>query len=345
MVGAAVALSALAAAGNASAADAPTVRPEIVATYPHDPGAFTQGLLLYQGKLYESTGLLGRSSLRRVVLTTGVVEKRVDLDPNVFGEGLALVDNRFFQITWQDHVAYTYDLDFASVGRFEYTGEGWGLCFDGQRLVMSDGSSRLFFRNPTTFEVQSDIEVRDANGPVTNLNELECVGSLVFANVWQTTRIVRIDPRTGDVLTSIDGSNLLTPEEAAGADVLNGIAYDPTTTHFFITGKLWPKLFEVRFAFNDASDAGGGDTGGSGAATGGSSPTGGSSATGGASTTSGSGGAGEPEPTPLKTAHPPRSRSTCGCAVPGEARDLRELSLLAGMITVVSARRSRRRRR
>jgi glutaminyl-peptide cyclotransferase len=301
---------------RASAAPPQTVRPEIVATYPHDPRAFTQGLLFHQGKLYESTGLLGRSSLRRVAPTTGVVEHSTSLAADQFGEGLALVGDRFFVLTWQNHVALTYDLDFAPVGRFDYTGEGWGLCYDGQRLVMSNGSSRLFFRNPTTFAVLGEIEVRGANGPVPNLNELECVGSVVYANLWQTNAIVRIDPSSGDVTGTIDASGLLTPAEGASVDVLNGIAFNPATRHFFITGKLWPKLFEVRFAFANAPtpDAGGASGGNSSAGNG--SAGNGNAGAGDGSAGAGAGG-GDSVPPATKE---PRSRSSCGCTLPGTRR-------------------------
>jgi glutamine cyclotransferase len=309
-------------------AQTPTVRPELVASYPHDPGAFTQGLLVHEGKLYESTGLLGRSSLRRVVTKTGVVEKSIDLAPNVFAEGLALVGDRFFQLTWQNHVAFTYDLDFVQNGRIDYSGEGWGLCYDGQRLVMSDGSSRLFFRNPTTFAVTGDIEVRNENGPIANLNELECVGSLVYANVWQTNTILRIDPASGDVLHTIDASGLLTQAEAANVDVLNGIAFDPATSHFYVTGKLWPKLFEVRFAFDPGTKTGTGGTGGSGAATG----TGGS-----AGSTSGTGGAGESggsSDTESPPAKPARSRG-CGCTLLGSSDEWPLGAVLLSLVALV----------
>src|SRR5688572_14216124 len=174
-------LVALGSAPLAHAASVPTVRPEIVRTFPHDQRAFTQGLVFHDGRLYESTGLLGQSTLRRVVPSTGAVEKSVSLAGNLFGEGLALVGDRFIQLTWQNQVALRYDLDFKTVDRVDYTGEGWGLCFDGARLVMSDGSSRLLFRNPATFAVVGDVEVRNANGPQSRLNELECVGPHVFA--------------------------------------------------------------------------------------------------------------------------------------------------------------------
>jgi glutaminyl-peptide cyclotransferase len=318
-----VAAALLASPTPSAAAQTPTVRPEIVAAHPHDRQAFTQGLLVHGGKLYESTGLLGRSSLRRVVPTTGVVEKSVSLANDLFGEGLALVGDRLYLLTWQNHIAFTYDLDFNPVDRFDYAGEGWGLCYDGQRLIMSDGGSRLFFRNPTTFALLGEVEVRNANGPIANLNELECVGSLVYANVWQTEMILRIDPASGDVLHVIDASGLLTAAETAGTDVLNGIAYDSATSHFFITGKLWPKLFEVRFAFDPGANVGSAGRGGSGPIVGGSgASTGGASGmgTGGRTSTGGAGGmgtggvSGDAEPTVPK---PPQSRSGCGCALPG----------------------------
>jgi glutaminyl-peptide cyclotransferase len=235
-----------------AAVSAAVVRPEVVRTLPHDPQAFTQGLVYRDGRFLESTGLRGRSSLRRVVPETGAVEHRVELSSDRFGEGLAVVGSELIQLTWQNGVALRYDLDFGRIGTFDYQGEGWGLCYDGARLVMSDGSSKLSFRDPKSFAVVGSIEVTHDGAPVRNLNELECVGSLVYANVWQTDTIVRIEPKSGRVLTSIDASGLLSAPEAARADVLNGIAFDPSTGHFFITGKLWPKLFEVRFGFDAA---------------------------------------------------------------------------------------------
>lgn len=236
-----------------SAAIAAPVRPEVVRTLPHDPTAFTQGLVFHEGRFLESTGLRGRSSLRLVVPETGAVERRANLASAHFGEGLALVGTELIQLTWQEHVALRYDLDFTPRGTFTYEGEGWGLCYDGARLVMSDGSSKLTFRDPKTFAVTGEIGVTSDGAPVRNLNELECVGSLVYANVWQTDTIVRIDAATGRVLTRIDASGLLSPSEAARADVLNGIAFDTKSGHFFLTGKLWPKLFEVRFPFDPGS--------------------------------------------------------------------------------------------
>lgn len=239
-----------------SAAAVPSVRPEVLGSVPHDVAAFTQGLLLHEGTLYESTGLQGRSSVRRVNPSTGEVLQSVRLPAEEFGEGLARVEDRLVQLTWKNGVAHVYDLALTELTHFNYDGEGWGLCFDGQRLIMSDGSSSLFFRDPSTFELLGSVEVKADGVPVEELNELECVGSLVYANVWQTDAIVRIDPSTGEVLTRIDASGLLTAAEDRTADVLNGIAYDATTGHFWITGKLWPHVFEVRFDFDpDSRDA------------------------------------------------------------------------------------------
>ena len=283
---------------SAALGQAQSVRPEVVATFPHDPQAFTQGLLLHAGRFYESTGLEGMSSLRRVVPETGGVERNVPLASDLFGEGLALVGERLIQLTWQDGIALVYDLDFNPAGSFEYTGEGWGLCYDGTRLVMSDGSSRLFFRDPSTFALLGDVQVQSAGTPVERLNELECVDGIVFANVWLTDTIVRIDPATGVVLDTIDASGLLSAQEAAAADVLNGIAFDAASGHFFLTGKLWPKLFEVRLDFGSGGSAGsggssgtsggsGGVAGSAGAPDGGSAENGGSGGSGGSSATGG----------------------------------------------------------
>jgi len=244
----------------------PTVRPAqaapaakfhlgVVRTFPHDPRAFTQGLLFFEGKFYESTGLLGRSSLRRVDPDSGVVERGVDLPADLFGEGLARVGGRLFQLTWQNGCALVWNLATMRKEReISYQGEGWGLCFDGRHLIMSDGSDMLALRDPDSFARVGEIVVRRAGRPVRNLNELECVDGVVYANVWQDNHIARIDPRTGEVTGWIDASGLLAPEEAGAADVLNGIAYLPATGHFVVTGKLWPRVFEVEVV-PDASPA------------------------------------------------------------------------------------------
>ncbi len=228
----------------------PTVSPDVLASWPHDPEAFTQGLVLHCGLFYESTGLYGRSSVRQVDPHTGDVLRIEQLSAAEFGEGLSLVDNRLIQITWKNGIAHEYERDsFHLLQNFEYAGEGWGLCYDGNRLVMSDGSSELFFRDPESFELLGQVTVTVDGNPVLQLNELECVGNLVYANVWMTNWILRIDPVSGQVLSRVDASGLLTPEEAGEADVLNGIAYHPTSQHFFIGGKLWPRMFEVRLPF------------------------------------------------------------------------------------------------
>jgi glutaminyl-peptide cyclotransferase len=238
---------------------AQTATPRVEAVYPHDATAFTQGLELFEGKLFESTGLVGRSKLRRVAVTTGVVEKNHDLDSMLFAEGLTRIDRQLIQLTYTTGIAIVYDLDtFAELKRFTYTGEGWGLCYDGTDLVMTNGSDRLFFRDPATFAVRREVVVRNNGTAVSELNELECVGSLVYMNVWRTDNILRVDKATGNVLTLINAAGLLTAAERQMADVLNGIAYDEAKRRFYLTGKHWPKLFEVSFDFNPggAGDAG-----------------------------------------------------------------------------------------
>lgn len=231
---------------SVASASAPTVVPRVLAEYPHDAGAFTQGLVHHEGGFYESTGLRGSSSLRRVALATGAVERRVDLPETEFGEGLALVGDRLIQLTWQEEVAHAYQLEtFEPIRDYAYSGEGWGLCYDGQKLIMTDGSDQLFFRDAESFELLASQHVSDDGVPIEQLNELECADGLVLANVWMTDRIAVIDPQTGQVLQWVDARGLLTEDEVASADVLNGIARDDTSGRFYITGKLWPKLFEV----------------------------------------------------------------------------------------------------
>lgn len=225
---------------------ATTFRLKVVRTYPHDPRAFTQGLLFLDGKLYESTGLNGRSTVRRVDPTSGQVEQESKLSPEFFGEGLARVGQRLIQLTWKNHTALVWDLGtLKKESEFSYDGEGWGLCFDGRHLFMSDGSDKLTLRSPTSFAKEGEIHVRLAGQPLANLNELECTGGVVYANVWQDNHIARIDAKSGEVTAWIDASGLLDPSEAAGADVLNGIAEMPGAGHLLVTGKLWPHLYEV----------------------------------------------------------------------------------------------------
>lgn len=224
------------------------LRVRVIERYPHQRDAFTQGLVWDDGALYESTGLTGHSSLRLVELETGEVLRRREDEPRLFAEGLAVVGDLLYQITWRDRRALVFRRgDFAPVREHRYEGEGWGLCHDGKNLAMSDGSDRLVFRDPATFEVRRTVRVTLEGKPVTQLNELECADGAVWANVWQTQVIVRVDPRDGRVTAVVDASGLLTAEERAEADVLNGIAWMPEKDHFLITGKYWPWLFEVVF--------------------------------------------------------------------------------------------------
>jgi glutaminyl-peptide cyclotransferase len=221
---------------------------EVLEDRPHDATAFTQGLELVDGVLYEGTGLVGKSEIRATDPTTGSVARSAPLPAEVFGEGITVVDDRIWQITWQDGIAIERDRGtFTERRRVHYTGEGWGLCFDGSRLIMSDGSDTLTFRDPDTFEPSGEVKVRADSGPVTKLNELECVNGAVYSNVWQTDEIVRIDPSSGAVTGVADLSGLLPQDQRSGADVLNGIASVPGTDEFLVTGKLWPKMFRVRF--------------------------------------------------------------------------------------------------
>jgi glutamine cyclotransferase len=220
----------------------------ILGSVPHDTEAYTQGLVWSEGMLYESAGQYGRSTLRQVDPKTGKVLRSVKVPPQYFAEGLARAGDRLIQLTWNEGTALLYDLaTFERRGELPYGGEGWGLCTDGPRLIMSDGSDRLSFRDPASFATTGGVNVSVDGRPAMRLNELECVGGTVYANVWQSDEILRIDPATGRVTAVIDASGLLTPEEAARAEVLNGIAYKPETKTFLITGKNWPKMFEVVF--------------------------------------------------------------------------------------------------
>lgn len=220
---------------------------EVVNVYPHDAAAFTQGLVFYQGALFESTGLNGSSSLRKVELETGRVLKKLDVPSQYFAEGLALFNGRLLQLTWQNHVGFVYDQEtFQQLNTFSYSGEGWGLANDGKSLILSDGSNQIRFLDPNTFQVQRTITVRDRGQAVARLNELEYVNGEIFANIWYTDRVARINPADGSVVGWIELNGLLTPQDGSRADVLNGIAYDAATNRLFVTGKLWPKLFEIK---------------------------------------------------------------------------------------------------
>ncbi len=225
-----------------------SLRVDVLRELPHDTTAYTQGLLWRDGALYESTGQYGSSRLSRIDPRTGTVEQQVFIAPTFFGEGLALVGNELFMLTYHAERGMVYDIDtFEQIRGFRYRGEGWGLCHDGQRLIMSNGSDTLTFRDPATFEETGAVRVTLRGQPLDQLNELECVGDRVYANIWQDDYLVIIDPATGRATHQIDATGLLTPQESRGVDVLNGVAYDPDADTFYITGKLWPKMFEVRF--------------------------------------------------------------------------------------------------
>jgi|HigsolmetaAR202D_1030399.scaffolds.fasta_scaffold00067_7 Glutamine cyclotransferase len=220
----------------------------VIASYPHDPEAFTQGLIYENGQLYEGTGLNGRSSLRRVELETGSVQQSVALEEQYFGEGITILGDKIYQLTWQNRVGFVYDKSsFALIGQFSYATEGWGLTTDGTHLIMSDGSSTIYFLDPNSFEVVRQVVVDNpTGGPISRINELEYINGEIYANIWQTDKIVRIDPNNGRVLGWIDLTGLLGPEDRVQpVDVLNGIAYDSENQRLFVTGKLWPKLFEI----------------------------------------------------------------------------------------------------
>lgn len=225
---------------------APVYGYEIVNSYPHDPQAFTQGLIYRDGFLFESTGLLGRSTLRKVELETGEVLQRYDVAQPYFAEGLTDWGDRLLQLTWQTNIGFIYDLtSFRVTDTFGYAREGWGLTRDGRQLIMSDGTPTLKFLDPSMFKEVRRVTVHDGRVPVEDLNELEFVRDTIFANVWLTDRIAMISPQTGAVAGWIDLRGLLSPVYA-GADALNGIAYDARNDRLFVTGKLWPRLFEIR---------------------------------------------------------------------------------------------------
>jgi len=220
---------------------------EIVNVYPHDRNAYTQGLVFEDGILYEGTGLRGHSTLRKVALETGAVLQLYALPAQLFGEGVTVFGDKIFQLTWQSNAGFVYDKhSFQLLQQFHYPTEGWGITHDGERLIMSDGTSTLHFLDPETLKEIGRIQVYDSEGPVVRLNELEYVQGEIYANVWQTDRIARIDPHTGQVIAWIELEGLLGPEDLSQpVDVLNGIAYDAQNQRLFVTGKKWPKLFEI----------------------------------------------------------------------------------------------------
>jgi glutaminyl-peptide cyclotransferase len=222
---------------------------QVVHTYPHDIGAFTEGLFYYKGFLYESTGKNGESSIRKVKLETGEVLQKRDLSEDYFGEGIINWKDKLYELTWQNQVGFIYNFEtFAPIGQFNYPGEGWSMTTDGKRIIMDDGTPEIRFWDPETLKEISRLTVTADGVPVEKLNELEWVKGEIFANIWETDRIVRIDPKTGKVVGWIDLTGLLpAAERTPGSDsVLNGIAYDAEGGRLFVTGKNWPKLFEIR---------------------------------------------------------------------------------------------------
>jgi glutaminyl-peptide cyclotransferase len=220
----------------------------IVSVHPHDTTAFTQGLAYRDGFLYEGTGRNGQSSLRKVSLETGEVVQQVNLEPDLFGEGITTLNDKVIQLTWKSRVGFVYDLgSFHVLRRFSYSGEGWGLATDGRELFMSDGTSEIRVLDGETFQEKRRIKVHDGSTRVNQLNELEFVEGQIFANVWHSNRVARISPRTGDVVGWIDLTGLLSPVYRLEPEaVLNGIAYDSVGKRLFVTGKLWPRVLEIR---------------------------------------------------------------------------------------------------
>lgn len=242
--------------GSAAAAQAPAIAPvapvrsfEVVREYPHAVDAFTEGLVYDNGQLYEGTGLNGSSELRLVDLESGEVLQRHALDEQYFGEGVTVLGDKIYELTWRSNTAFVYDREsFEQIGTFAYDTEGWGLTTDGDSLIMSDGTDRIFFRDPESFDVTRTISVRDGDRSIVNLNELEYIDGTIWANVWQTNLIARIDPETGAVIDWLDLTSLAEQVQQSGGriDVLNGIAWNPETGTAYVTGKWWPTLFEIK---------------------------------------------------------------------------------------------------
>lgn len=240
----------------AAQSPAPIQSYRVVNVFPHDPQAFTQGLFWLDGHLYESTGHIGQSTIRRVELETGRVLQSIHIPPNLFGEGIVNWGDEIVSLTWQDQIGFRWDLrTFERRGEWRYAGEGWGLTQNGRDIIMSDGTDQLRFLDPETLEERRRLNVTDAGAPVMRLNELEWVDGEIYANVWFSTMIARIDPETGQVKGWID----LTPLHAEAAsgrtdDVLNGIAWDAERRRLFVTGKNWPRLYEIEVLPTPAND-------------------------------------------------------------------------------------------
>jgi glutamine cyclotransferase len=225
----------------------PVLNVKLVRAYPHDPHAFTQGLEYYGGYLYESTGIAGQSTLRKVALETGEVIQKVSLPSQYFGEGLTIFHGKIYQLTWLSKKGFVYDLhSFRQLGEFPYDTEGWGLTHDDKSLIMSDGTNKIRYIDPASFGVTRTIELYAGGEGVVNLNELEYVKGEIFANIWHSPRIARVDARSGQVLAWIDLSSIVSKQQHGDEAVLNGIAYDKAGDRLFVTGKNWSKLFEIK---------------------------------------------------------------------------------------------------
>lgn len=221
---------------------------EIVQKFPHDTAAFTEGLTFINGQLYESNGQNGLSDLRLLDLDTGNVKNKIDLGAEYFGEGMTVLNGKIYQLTWTNGKGFIYDeKSMLLLGEFPVIGEGWGLTTDGQFLIMSNGSNSISYLDPENFQVKKTIYVYDKDAPLTRINELEYINGIIYANVWYTDKIVQIDPAYGEIVGWIDLTGLRSPEsQQNGEAVLNGIAYDAATDRLFVTGKLWPNLFEIK---------------------------------------------------------------------------------------------------
>lgn len=234
---------------NADSAGVPTLPHQVLAEYPHDSAAYTQGLVVHDGRLFESTGRFGQSSLREVDQATGNVLRRYDLDENYFGEGLCRWNDQWLMLTWRNQEILVFDDAFEPLASHPWPHEGWGLTHDGKQLIISDGTERLFFVDPTTFEATRFVDVTMNGRSLDRLNELESIDGFIYANVWYRNFIVKIDPANGKVVGKIDLEELRQGVRIADRDaVLNGIAYDPSDQSLLVTGKLWPKLYRIRLS-------------------------------------------------------------------------------------------------
>lgn len=233
-----------------NATPAPIVMNYTVAKiYPHDTTSFTEGLFLLDGFLYESTGMNGESKLLKVKLETGNAVQKINLAKKYFGEGISMINNKIYQLTYQEHKVFVYDMNFKKIGEFEWPYEGWGMTTDGKQLIIDTGGSNLYFVNPETFRIERTLGVVNNNGYVDSINELEYVNGFIYANIWQSNYIIKINPKTGLVEARADLSDILTKNtypQTKKQDVLNGIAYDASKGSFYVTGKYWPALFEVK---------------------------------------------------------------------------------------------------